>query len=108
MEEYIVDEGQDLWRCVHESLPNHCKRYFVSADDAQQVHSDRATVEEIEAAIKMRPGFHRYALDQNFRNTYEIYRFARQFQPQGNKIVWDTNTLTRLEHDTSRRGERPL
>ncbi len=108
MEEYIIDEGQDLWRLVYESLPNHCRRFFVTADDAQQVHEDRATVNEIRAELQHHQPFVERHLDRNFRNTYEIYRFARQFQPRENEVVWDENMLAFLERDENRRGEKPL
>jgi superfamily I DNA/RNA helicase len=106
MGEYIIDEGQDLERIVYELLPNHCNRLFVSADDAQQVHQGRATVAEIRNVLERMPQFREHQLDRNFRNTYEIYRFARQFQNRGNEVVWDNNMLAHMEREN--RGEEPL
>ena len=106
MEEYIIDEGQDFERIVYGSLPHHCQRFLVSADDSQQVHQRRATVAEIRAELEKMPEYKEHYLYRNFRNTYEIYRFSRQFQPKSNEVVWDNNMLAHIEHEN--RGEKPL
>lgn len=107
IDEMLIDEGQDLPRSVYEVIPRYTKRFFVGADDNQQVHTHGASVEVIESSLRQNYiPFQHYDLGQNFRNTYETYRFARQFIPRDNHIAWDPVVLDRLLH-SNRRGRKP-
>lgn len=105
----IIDEGQDLETVVYRVLPRYFRRCFVGADNGQQIHTNGASATQIASIFRTRtdyPVFIERELGQNFRNTYEIYRFARQFLPRTNLNAWNENILERLQRD-NRRGERP-
>ena len=108
LHEIIVDEGQDLPLCVYQSVPDFTERIFVGADDGQQVHPKQgARTEQIEKSLqKNSKSYRRFILGRNFRNTYETYRFARQFMPHTNLVAWDENMLDRLKH-SERFGPKP-
>lgn len=98
LDEILIDEGQDLPLCVYQTIPRYAKRCFVGADNAQQVHPNHgAKREQIEQSLRENFAPYRgFALGRNFRNTYEIYRFARQFIPRTNLVAWDEAILERL------------
>ncbi len=105
LDEILIDEGQDLPICVYEAVPHYAKRCFVGADKNQQVHADGAGEDQIaELLARNFPPYKLFPLGQNFRNTYETYRFARQFIPPKNFVAWDENILGRLQN---RRGPKP-
>lgn len=105
--ELIIDEGQDLPAVVFKVLPKYFKRCLVGADNGQKVHTNGVSAEAIAAALSERyQVFMEQELGQNFRNTYEIYRFARQFLPRTNLNAWNPNIPERLEK-YNRRGELP-
>lgn len=109
LDEILIDEGQDLPLCIYETIPQYATRCFVGADNAQQVHKRHgAQKEQIEHIL--RENFSEYkpiGLVRNFRNTYETYRFARQFIPQTNRIVQAEVTLERLLRE-NRHGPKPI
>jgi superfamily I DNA/RNA helicase len=106
-EEVLIDEGQDLPVCVYQVLPRYFKRCLVGADNGQRVHEDGARTDDIEGSLQMSfAPYRRFELGRNFRNTYETYRFARQFIPPTNLSAWDENILARLNH-SERRGRKP-
>lgn len=109
IDELIIDEGQDLPLCVYQTLPHYFKRCFVGADNAQQVHPMHgACMEQIEETLQKNFGvYRRFALSRIFRNTYETYRFARQFIPKTNLVAWDPAILDRLER-ANRHGPKPM
>jgi superfamily I DNA/RNA helicase len=88
LDEILIDEGQDLPLCVYETIPRYATRCFVGADNAQQVHPNHgAKREQIEQSL--RENFAPYlpfVLGRNFRNSYETYRFARQFITLAKKL----------------------
>lgn len=106
--ELLIDEGQDLPPCVYEALPRYFRRCFVGADNGQQVHPRHgARMEQIEHSLQTSfAPYRRFALGRNFRNTYETYKFARQFIPRTNRVAWDEAILERLER-ANRRGPKP-
>jgi len=108
MVELLIDEGQDLPPCVYDVLPRYFQRIFVGADNGQQVHPCHgAQMEQIEQSLRSRSNqYRRFTLGRNFRNTYETYRFARQFIPKTNRVAWDEAILERLLH-ANRRGPIP-
>ncbi len=78
-EEIIVDEGQDL-------LPNSYKLFreltnslSVGADDAQRLSSNEFSSEK--DILSIIGDVREIELDENFRNSYKIFNFARQFVP---------------------------
>ncbi|MDQ5911147.1 MAG: hypothetical protein QG599_3244 [Pseudomonadota bacterium] len=108
LDEILIDEGQDLPLCVYETIPRYVTRFFVGSDNAQQVHPNHgARTEQIKQALgdKYAP-YKEFNLRRNFRNSYEIYRFSRQFIPRANQIVWDEAILQRLLRD-NRTGPKP-
>jgi len=105
--EIIVDEGQDLPLCVYQSLPDFTDRIFVGADDGQRVHKRGARTQKIKESLQKNSKSYKYEhLCRNFRNTYETYRFARQFMPHTNQVAWDESILDRLRHN-KRHGPKP-
>ena len=106
--EIIIDEGQDLPECVYRAVPQFFDRCFVGADNGQQVHPNHgAKMEEIEEILQTDfDPYLRLPLGRNFRNTYEVYRFARQFIPRTNLVAWDNTILKRLHHE-DRHGPKP-
>lgn len=106
--EILIDEGQDLPVCVYEAIPRYFARCVVGADNAQQVHEHGAEADHIEGTLRTNfESYRRFSLGRNFRNTYETYRFSRQFIPKTNLIAWDEATLARLERTNDRRGPKP-
>jgi superfamily I DNA/RNA helicase len=107
--EIIIDEGQDLPHCVFQALPHYSTRFFVGADDGQQVHREHGALsEEIASTLQSDYGPYRlFALGMNFRNTFETYAFARQFIPITNQTAWDPAILERLRR-SNRRGPKPM
>lgn len=106
--EILIDEGQDLPLCVYEAIPRYFARCVVGADNAQQVHEHGADADHIEGALRASfEPYRRFSLSRNFRNTYETYRFSRQFIPKTNLIAWDEAILARLERSNDRRGPKP-
>lgn len=108
MSELIIDEGQDLPPCVFQILPYFAERVLVGGDNGQQVHPRHgARTEEIEDLLNQRYSPCRpYTLGLNFRNTYETYRFARQFLPPTNLVAWDDSILENLLA-VGQRGDKP-
>jgi len=106
--ELLIDEGQDLPLCVYQALPRYFTRCFVGADNGQQVHPRHgARMEQIEHSLQTSfAPYRRFALGRNFRNTYETYKFARQFIPRTNRVAWDEAILERLLR-ANRRGPKP-
>lgn len=109
LDEILIDEGQDLPLCVYETIPRYATRCLMGADNAQQVHPNHgARMEQIEQSL--RENFaqpRRFVLGRNFHNTYEIYRFARQFIHRTNQVAWDEAILERLLR-ANRRSPKPL
>ncbi|NTU74031.1 hypothetical protein HGB07_07800 [Candidatus Roizmanbacteria bacterium] len=106
LDEILIDEGQDLPLCVYEAVPRYAKRCFVGADKNQQVHHLGAGEMQIAELLENEfAPYRRFALGQNFRNTYETYRFARQFIPRKNLVAWNPVIIERLLQ-ANRRGPK--
>ena len=99
--ELLFDEAQDLPITLYASLSKVCDRISIGADDAQQVFRNGCTEKEL-LQIFNRHSHHE--LDENHRNTYEIFNFARHFIPE-NERAQNPNWLGRLE--SKRRGDKP-
>jgi superfamily I DNA/RNA helicase len=104
VDEIIVDEGQDLGARVYRSLIRKCSKLTVGADNAQKVHESGISSLKIQQELSSKgddpvP----VPLMYNYRNTYEIYNFARHFLPF-NQIV---NNKLSIEQITRDDGELP-
>jgi superfamily I DNA/RNA helicase len=80
IDEFIVDEGQNFSEAFHKILLSKCGKISVGADNAQQIHRG-LTVEQIKVGILNKGTLTPIPLQYNYRNTYEIYNFARYFLP---------------------------
>lgn len=83
--ELIVDEGQDLWNELFELLPIVSPKLTISCDNAQDVMGQFGSP-EIDDQIKKtleENGFlvQPFPLTTNFRNTPQIYNFAKALVP---------------------------
>jgi superfamily I DNA/RNA helicase len=74
----IVDEGQDLALNVYKLLKEITPNLSVSADNAQKVY-EYGTIEE--DIVSIVTNLKKIELNQNFRNSFEIYNFAKEFVP---------------------------
>jgi DNA helicase IV len=106
VEEVIIDEAQDLPKQVFRTIPNLFKRIMIGADNAQQIHSSGAREEEIlDSLDNLGKGIiKKVELQYNYRNSFEIYNFARHFVLFDKKAN-DTNLLERLKR---KRAELPV
>jgi superfamily I DNA/RNA helicase len=93
--ELILDEAQDLEERVFKALPKVFGRITIGADDAQQMREEEGLDEE--TIIKhIKHSFNDFNLQFNYRNTYQIYNFARHFvadNPRAN----NSQTLSALK-----------
>jgi len=80
-DEILIDEGQDLEGRFYQCLAAKCRAITASADNAQRVHRRGLRVEQIRTQMQNIRAIHPVPLQYNYRNTFEIYNFARQFQP---------------------------
>lgn len=79
--ELIIDEGQDLEERIYQSFPQVFGRLTIGADDDQQMYSSGANENNIKSYLE--PNLNYFILQFNYRNTYQIYNFARFFIPEG-------------------------
>ena len=98
-DEVLFDEGQDLSMGIYEAFKKKTQ-ISISADNAQQLYSVDTTEEKI---LSLLPSLARYELDENFRNSYEIFNFAKEFVPNNNR-VYDEGLLEKLPKG---RAEKP-
>jgi len=81
VDEIIIDEGQDFEARVYRSLLKKCKKISIGADNAQRVHGNGLKVEQITEEINRHGSVLPIYLLYNYRNTFEVYNFARYFLP---------------------------
>jgi DNA helicase IV len=93
--ELILDEGQDLEERIFQSFPKVFDKIMIGADDDQQMHSSSGSNENTISKY-VRHSLNEFELQFNYRNTYQVYEFARYFVPQSRKAN-DTETLKALE-----------
>ena len=101
-EELIFDESQDLPIYLYNSLSKFCNKISLGADDAQLVFENGCTEKELSNVFNKH---HPHELDQNHRNTYEIFNFASNIITE-NERAQNPNMLERLKR--KRRGDKPL
>jgi DNA helicase IV len=85
IDEILIDEGQDFEERIFRSLLPKCRQMTVGADNAQKVHERgilaaaiRQELDRTKATIPIR-------LEYNYRNTFELYNFARFFMPDNER-----------------------
>jgi len=100
-EEIIVDEGQDMLPNCYKLFRELTQHLSVGADNAQRLNHKEFSTEEDIVSIMDNPL--RIELDENFRNSFAIFNFAREFVPN-NPRANDENMLEKLIKDS---GEIP-
>ncbi|MEA2017159.1 MAG: 3'-5' exonuclease [Campylobacterota bacterium] len=77
--EIIIDEAQDLKFEKLKEISNYAENISYGADFNQQLYSNTVTYDEMEDYFDNNTP---YSLQQNFRNTYHILNFVKNFLPQ--------------------------
>lgn len=85
IDEILIDEGQDFEERIFRSLLPKCKRMTVGADNAQKVHERGILAEVIRQELEKTQITISIRLEYNYRNTFEIYNFARYFMPDNER-----------------------
>jgi len=85
VDEFIIDEGQNFPASFHQILMERCTKIAIGADNAQKVHAG-LKAEDIKAKIQEKGELHPVQLQYNYRNTFEIYNFARNFLPANERV----------------------
>ena len=101
-EQIIIDEGQDIIPQVYKLLVNLTSHLSVGADNAQKITYNKSSTED--DILSIIGDVQKIELDENFRNSYSIFNFARAFVPNNSRVN-DENMLERLSHDS---GEIPF
>lgn len=99
--ELFIDEGQDLPLSVFDAFPVLFERTFITADKAQRVHACGAAPESILPVIQRIGNVEEETLQLNYRNSFEVFNFARQFVPEDGRA---NNEFT-LRELARRRGQ---
>ncbi len=102
--EVILDEAQDLEERIFEGFKYFFKKITVGADDDQQMRSDSGS--NTNTIKRYLSDYEDFTLQFNYRNTYQIYNFARQFVPESPKAN-DKDTLDGLRRYKNN-GELPI
>ncbi|WP_035455323.1 3'-5' exonuclease [Algoriphagus terrigena] len=92
--ELILDEAQDLEERIFQAFPKVFGRITIGADNDQQMREGTGASE---STIKrqLSHSLNEFTLQFNYRNTYQIYNFARYFVPDSPKAN-DSQTLSAL------------
>ncbi|MCS7028463.1 MAG: ATP-binding domain-containing protein [Bacteroidia bacterium] len=93
--ELILDEAQDLEERIFQAFPKVFGRMTIGADNDQQVHEGSGASETI-IKQEISHSLNEFTLQFNYRNTYQIYNFARYFVPNSPKAN-DSQTLSALK-----------
>lgn len=92
--ELILDEAQDLEERIFQSFPKVFGRITIGADNDQQMNPREGT-DEGTITKHLNHSLNEFILQFNYRNTYQVYNFARHFVPDSPKAN-DKNTLDAL------------
>jgi superfamily I DNA/RNA helicase len=84
-DEILVDEGQDFEERIYRSLISACPKLTVGADNAQKIHENGLLSSEIREILEAEKPVAHVPLEYNYRNTFEIYAFARFFMPDNER-----------------------
>ena len=93
--ELILDEAQDLEERVFQAFPKVFGRITIGADNDQQMH-EGSGASETTIKRQISHSSNEFTLQFNYRNTYQIYNFARYFVPNSPKAN-DSQTLSALK-----------
>lgn len=80
-DEILIDEGQDFESKIYRTLIGKSQKLTVGADNAQRVHETGLLANQIYSEISQQNTVAKVDLQYNYRNTFEIYNFARNFLP---------------------------
>ncbi len=80
-DEVIIDEGQDLEKRFLSVLSSISSKITVGADNAQKLHSKGTPISEIRTELEKTKSVSTIKLNYNYRNSFELYNFARYFVP---------------------------
>ncbi len=103
VDEIIIDEGQDFEARIYRSLLPKCKKMTVGADNAQRVHKRGLKANEIVDEVKKKNNVLPIGLQYNYRNTYEVYNFARFFLPYNERA----NNALAIDRIPKGKGAQP-
>jgi DNA helicase IV len=93
--ELILDEAQDLEERVFQAFPKVFGRITIGADNDQQMH-EGSGASETTIKRQISHSSNEFTLQFNYRNTYQIYNFARYFVPNSPKAN-DNQTISALK-----------
>jgi superfamily I DNA/RNA helicase len=102
-DEILIDEGQDFESKIYRTLIGKSKKVTVGADNAQKVHDAGLLSGQIFTEIKKQNDVSKIDLQYNYRNTFEIYDFARHFLPYSERA----NNKLLIDKLPKGNGERP-
>lgn len=94
--EFIFDEGQDLHIPIYDAF-SKIGKVSIGADEAQQLYDVSTTEAKI---LNILPDLEEYHLSENYRNSFEIFNFAKEFVPN-NARANDKIMLERLKKNSS-------
>ena len=103
-EEILIDEGQDFEIKILQALISKCSNVCIGADNAQRIHKQGMTVNEIDLELSRTNNVQRFSLEYNYRNTFEIYNFARYFVPEAERA----NNPAVLSQMNKGNGNKPI
>ena len=95
-DEILFDEGQDLPLSIYKAFKEK-SQVSIGADDAQKLYEVDTTEVKI---LEIMPNLIRHELDENFRNSFEIFNFAKEFVPN-NARAHDEELLRKLPRDNA-------
>jgi len=93
--ELILDEAQDLEERIFQAFPKVFGRITIGADNDQQMH-EGSGASETTIKRQISHSSNEFTLQFNYRNTYQIYNFARYFVPNSPKAN-DNQTIAALK-----------
>lgn len=102
-DEVIIDEGQNFDAKIHRTLIEKCTKITIGADNAQKVHEYGIKADEIKAIMAEKGKLLPIPLQYNYRNTFEIYNFARCFVPNNERA----NNNLAIDKIPKGRGQTP-
>ena len=94
--EFIFDEGQDQPIAIYDAF-SKIGKVSVGADDAQQLYDVSTNESKI---LEILPNLEQYELTENYRNSFEIFNFAKEFVPH-NARANDEILLEKLSRNSS-------
>lgn len=104
VDEILIDEGQDFEARIFRSLMQKCRQMTVGADNAQRVHERGILANAIRQELESNKPVVPVPLNYNYRNTFEVYNFARFFVPNSERA----NLPIRLDLMPRGNGNMPV